>query len=50
MAAPRRAILDAIVCMVHTGCQWRALPRECPPWSTVHDWVRRWRLDGSWER
>jgi putative transposase len=47
---PRRAILDAIFYLVRTGCQWRALPREYPPWSTVHDWFRRWRRDGLWER
>jgi putative transposase len=47
---PRRAILDAIFYVVRTGCQWRALPRDYPPWSTVHDWFRRWRLDGTWER
>jgi putative transposase len=47
---PRRAILDAIFYLVRTGCQWRALPREYPPWSTVHYWFRRWRLDGTWER
>jgi putative transposase len=47
---PRRAILDAIFYVVRTGCQWRALPREYPPWSTVHYWFRRWRLDGTWER
>jgi len=47
---PRRAILDAIFSVVRTGCQWRALPREYPPWSTVHYWFRRWRLDGTWER
>jgi putative transposase len=47
---PRRIILDAIFYLVRTGCQWRALPREYPPWSTVHYWFRRWRLDGTWER
>ena len=46
----RRAILDAIFYVVRTGCQWRALPREYPPWSTVHYWFRRWRLDGTFER
>jgi putative transposase len=47
---PVRAILDAICSVVRTGCQWRALPHEYPPWSTVHYWFRRWRLDGTWER
>jgi putative transposase len=46
----RREILDAIFYVVRTGCQWRCLPHEYPPWSTVHCWFRRWRLDGTWER
>ena len=47
---PRREILDAIFYVVRTGCQWRSLPHEYPPWSTVHYWFRIWRLDGTWER
>ena len=49
-AAPVRDILDGIFYVVRTGCQWRALPYEFPPWPTVHYWFRRWRLDGTWER
>src|SRR5215211_1701075 len=45
-----REILDAIFYVVRTGCQWRLLPNEFPPWSTVYWWFRRWRLDGTWER
>jgi putative transposase len=26
------------------------LPREFPPWKTVYDWFRKWRIDGTWER
>jgi putative transposase len=47
---PRREILDAIYYVVRTGCQWRCLPHEYPPWPTVYCWFRRWRLDGTWER
>ena len=32
---PVREILDAIFSVVRTGCQWRALPHEYPPWPTV---------------
>src|SRR5215204_5097657 len=46
----QREILDAIFYVVRTGCQWRFLPAEYPPWSTVYGWFRRWRLDGTWER
>ena len=47
---PPREILDAIYYVVRTGCQWRCLPPESPPWPTVYCWFRRWRLDGTWER
>ena len=45
-----RAILNAIFYLLRTGCQWRLLPKDFPPWSTVHTWYRRWRRDGTWER
>ena len=47
---PIREILDGIYYVVRTGCQWRCLPHEYPPWPTVYCWFRRWRLDGTWER
>lgn len=45
-----RLILDGIFYLVRSGCAWRMLPREYPPWPTVHDYYRRWRNDGTWER
>src|SRR5262252_86477 len=48
--ADLRAVLNAILYLVRTGCQWRLLPKDFPPWSTVHTWYRRWRTDGTWER
>ena len=48
-----RAILDAVFYVlksVKSGCPWRLLPREFPPWKTVYDWFRKWRIDGTWER
>ena len=48
--ADLRAVLNAILYLVRTGCQWRLLPHDFPPWSTVHTWYRRWRRDGTWER
>jgi putative transposase len=46
-----RAILEAVFFYVlNSGCPWRWLPREFPPWKTVYDWFRRWRLEGSWQR
>src|SRR3954471_2464793 len=48
--ADLRAVLNGIVYLVRTGCQWRMLPKDFPPWSTVHTWFRRWRRDGTWEK
>src|ERR671926_1370163 len=48
--ADLRAVVNAILYLVRTGCQWRMLPKDFPPWSTVHTWYRRWRRDGTWER
>jgi putative transposase len=47
--ADLRAVVNAILYLVRTGCQWRLLPKDFPPWSTVHTWYRRWRQDGTWE-
>jgi putative transposase len=48
--ADLRAVVNAILYLARTGCQWRLLPKDFPPWSTVHTWYRRWRRDGTWER
>lgn len=45
-----REVLDAIFYVVRGGCPWRMLPHDFPPWGTVYYWIRRWRLDGLWQR
>jgi putative transposase len=45
-----REVLNAIFYIDRTGCQWRALPHDFPPWSTVWSYFRTWRNDGTWER
>jgi putative transposase len=45
-----RDILDAVFYVLKSGCQWRMLPRDFPPWKTVSHYFRRWRLDGTSER
>ena len=48
---PMRKMLNAVFYLLRSGCQWRMLPREFPPWSTVHHYYfRLWRLDGTWEK
>jgi len=45
-----REILNAIFYIVRSGCAWRLLPRDLPPWKTVYHYYRLWRIDGTWER
>jgi putative transposase len=45
-----REILNAIFYIVRSGCAWRLLPHEFPPWKTIHHYFRTWRIDGTWER
>ena len=44
-----REILNAIFYIVRSGCAWYLLPRDFPPWDTVHHYFRTWRIDGTWE-
>lgn len=43
-----RRIFDAIFYLLHTGCPWRFLPADFPPWQAVYYYFRRFRLDGLW--
>jgi putative transposase len=45
-----REILDAVFYVLRSGCPWRLLPHEFPPWKTVFHYFRTWRIDGTWER
>jgi putative transposase len=46
----RREILDAILYVDRTGCQWRALPHDFPKWKTVYNVFWQWRKEGVWQR
>jgi len=46
----RREIVNAIFYVLRTGCHWRLLPHDLPPWPTVYTYFRNWRLDGTWQR
>jgi transposase len=46
----RREIVNALLYMLRTGCQWRLLPHDLPNWKTVNTYFRLWRLDGTWPR
>ncbi len=45
-----RHVLDAIFYLLRSGCAWRLLPREFPPWRVVYYWFRKWRIAGTFER
>lgn len=45
-----REVLNAIFYMLWTGCQWKALPRDLPPRSTVWDYLDLWDWDGTLRR
>ena len=47
---PPPEILNAIFYVLKSGCPWRLLPREFPPWRSVYHWFRAWRIDGTFER
>ncbi len=44
-----REIVNALLYMKQTGCQWRYLPHDLPPRSTVHYYFEKWTADGTWE-
>src|SRR5580700_446618 len=45
-----RAVMNAILYILATGCQWRALPKDCPPRSTVQYYFYLWRDQRIWRR
>ena len=45
-----REVLNAIFYVLSTGCQWKALPKDLPPRSTVYDYLDLWDWDGTLER
>jgi transposase len=45
-----REVVNGVMYMLSTGCQWRYLPKDLPPKSTVHDYLTRWNYDGTIER
>jgi transposase len=45
-----RAVTNAMLYLLTTGCQWRLLPKEFPPYTTVQRFFYGWRDDGTWRR
>lgn len=45
-----RVILNAVFYVLQSGCAWRMLPKDLPPWKTVYHYFRLWRKQGLWEK
>ncbi len=48
--APLREVVDAIFYVLRSGCAWRMLPADFPPWPTVYGYFQKWRTDGTLDR
>ena len=45
-----RGVMNGMMYILGTGCQWRSLPKDLPPRSTVHDYFVSWHCDGALDR
>ncbi len=45
-----RRVIDGIFYILHSGCQYRMLPCNFPPWETVYYYFAKWQKDGTWIR
>jgi|SRR5438105_8455445 len=45
-----REITNAIFYLLRSGCTWRMLPRDLPPWQVVYWYFARWRASGVWQQ
>ena len=45
-----REVMNGVMYVLGTGCQWRAIPKDLPPRSTVHDYLDLWSYDGTLDR
>jgi putative transposase len=54
MGRPRKwdllDVMNAILYLLRSGCAWRLLPHEFPPWQTIYASFRKWKRDGTWEK
>jgi transposase len=45
-----REVVNGLMYILSTGCQWRAIPKDLPPSTTIHDYFRRWTDDRTLDR
>ncbi|WP_218813432.1 transposase [Rickettsiella endosymbiont of Dermanyssus gallinae] len=46
----KRTLVNAVFYITKTGCQWRQLPSNFPPWKTVYSFFMRAKVQGTWEK
>ncbi|NJR75970.1 MAG: transposase, partial [Scytonema sp. CRU_2_7] len=46
---PQRLLVNAVFYVIKTGCQWRYLPKDYPPWKSVYSFYMRANHRGLWE-
>ena len=44
-----REVINGALYVLRSGCTWRMIPHDLPPWGTVWGYFRRWRKKGTWE-
>ena len=45
-----REVVNGILYLLRSGCPWRMVPHDLPPWQTLYKYFRSWTMDGTWER
>jgi putative transposase len=45
-----REVMNGILYMLRSGCPWRMMPHDLPPWETVYKYFHQWGRDGTWEQ
>lgn len=48
--ADLREVVNGILYVLRSGCPWRMMPHDLPPWETVYKYFYKWSRDGTWER
>lgn len=46
----KRSLMNAVLYVTRSGCQWRALPKDFPNWKTVYTFYRRMCINNIWEK
>ena len=45
-----REVVNGILYLLRSGCPWRMVPHDLPPWQTLYKYFRSWTMGGTWER